>query len=183
MIVHQSEPEWLARWKRNGFDQAEALRCFDAAAPVSVEDVIGVWTGRSLPTNHPLDHALETLGWYGKAFRSENDVDPLLFRSSAGKNCALDPGRLPAKLAVRFAHLASASWANTAFRLTRPLLVTGRPAARLRLVSYRRTQSVAMIYDRQPIIDHFRKVTENHLVGLMDMRSLPRPYFFLLTRT
>ena len=37
-----------------------------------------------------------------------------------------------------------------------------------------------MIYDRQPIIDHFCRVDKIRLLGLMQVRSVP-PYFFLLT--
>ena len=37
-----------------------------------------------------------------------------------------------------------------------------------------------MIYDRQPIIDHFRRIDEIRLLGLMQVRTAP-PYFFLLT--
>jgi hypothetical protein len=38
-----------------------------------------------------------------------------------------------------------------------------------------------MIYDRQPIIDHFRRIDEIRLLGLMQARTAPPPYFFLLT--
>ncbi|WP_373568673.1 DUF4334 domain-containing protein [Paracoccus actinidiae] len=40
--------------------------------------------------------------------------------------------------------------------------------------------STARIYDRQPIIDHFRRIDEIRFPGLMQVRSVP-PYFFLLT--
>ena len=39
-----------------------------------------------------------------------------------------------------------------------------------------------MIYDRQPIVDHFRKVDSDRVLGLMEMRGMERPFFFLLTR-
>lgn len=38
-----------------------------------------------------------------------------------------------------------------------------------------------MVYDRQPIIDHFRRIDERRILGLMDMRGVV-PYFFLLTK-
>ena len=39
-----------------------------------------------------------------------------------------------------------------------------------------------MIYDQLPIIDVFRRIDGTTLLGLMDMRALPQPYFFVLTR-
>ena len=39
--------------------------------------------------------------------------------------------------------------------------------------------SAAMIYDHLPIIDIFRRVDEDTLLGVMDMRGLADPYFFI----
>ena len=39
-----------------------------------------------------------------------------------------------------------------------------------------------MIYDRQPIVDHFRRIDDDRVLGLMEMRGMERPFFFLLTR-
>ena len=39
-----------------------------------------------------------------------------------------------------------------------------------------------MIYDRKPIIDHFRKIDDDRVLGLMEMRGMELPYYFLLTR-
>ena len=39
-----------------------------------------------------------------------------------------------------------------------------------------------MIYDRQPIIDVFRRVDDVTLLGVMDLRGMSQPYFFVLTR-
>ena len=39
-----------------------------------------------------------------------------------------------------------------------------------------------MSYARKPITDHFRRIDEDRLLGLMAMRGMERPYFFLLTR-
>jgi hypothetical protein len=55
-------------------------------------------------------------------------------------------------------------------------------AARLRMVEYRGVVSGAMVYDRQPIIDHFRRVDDDTLLGVMDSKSRPRPLVFFLTR-
>ena len=39
-----------------------------------------------------------------------------------------------------------------------------------------------MIYDRQPIADHFRRIDGDRVLGLMEMGGMERPFFFLLTR-
>lgn len=40
-----------------------------------------------------------------------------------------------------------------------------------------------MVYDRQPIIYHFRKIDEDRLVGGMSVKGDDRCYVFLLVRT
>ena len=39
-----------------------------------------------------------------------------------------------------------------------------------------------MVYDRQPIVDHFRRVNDNTLAGMMCVRDDERRFFFKLTR-
>jgi hypothetical protein len=39
-----------------------------------------------------------------------------------------------------------------------------------------------MVYDALPIIDVFRRVGPDVVLGAMDMRGLPAPFFFLLER-
>jgi Domain of unknown function (DUF4334) len=68
------------------------------------------------------------------------------------------------------------------FAALRPLLRTGRPAARLRLVEHRGVLTAALVYDRLPVVDVFRRLAEDRLIGLMDLRGMPRPFFFLLDR-
>ena len=42
--------------------------------------------------------------------------------------------------------------------------------------------TAAMVYDTLPIIDVFRRVTADRVLGLMDLRGLTEPFFFLLDR-
>lgn len=42
--------------------------------------------------------------------------------------------------------------------------------------------SAAMIYDNQPIIDVFRKIDANTVLGMMDMKGMKKPFFFVLKR-
>ncbi|HNI70658.1 MAG TPA: DUF4334 domain-containing protein, partial [Marmoricola sp.] len=57
-----------------------------------------------------------------------------------------------------------------------------KPRARLREVAHRGVVSAAMIYDTQPIIDHFRRIDDHTILGLMDARGMAMPYFFILDR-
>jgi len=59
-------------------------------------------------------------------------------------------------------------------------LRTKHPRARLRAVEFRGKVSAAMVYDHLPIIDVFRRVDEHTLLGVMDQRGAPKPYFFTL---
>ena len=42
--------------------------------------------------------------------------------------------------------------------------------------------TAAMVYDALPIIDVFRRVSDDVRLGLMDLRGLPDPFAFLLER-
>ena len=139
----------------------EACSLFDALEPVEPQVMLGTWKGRELPTGHPLDGWLEKTGWYGKAFHNTEYVDPLLFRTPFGKPLALPP--FPPGSAVN-------------------LLSGARGAARLRKMEWRGKTSAVMVYDHLPIHDHFRKVNDDVLLGMMDWKGMKRPYFFLLAR-
>jgi hypothetical protein len=51
--------------------------------------------------------------------------------------------------------------------------------ARIREVRFRGKVSTAMIYNHLPIIDHFRRVDENTLMGAMDLKGKVVLYFYL----
>jgi len=169
---------WLARAEREGVGAAEALAVFDALPAVSPDEMRGHWRGSGLATGHRLDGLLEAYGWAGKAFADDETAHPLLFARGDGDWVAIDPRWLPvASLGgTRLARSRPAAWA---FRLARPLLATRRPQARLRRVEHRGVLTAAMIYDRQPIVDLFRRVAPGVLLGLMDMRG-EAPFFFVL---
>lgn len=157
----------------------EALALFDASAPVSIEEMIGEWRGAGLHTAHPMDGLLERYGWYGKAFVDAETVHPLLFGSHAARRVALDPRLMLIEWVwnKRFAHSAILA---ALFGMVRPLLHTSRPRARLRMLSHRGVVSATMVYDHLPINDVFRRVDSSTLVGLMDMRGMSPPFFFVL---
>lgn len=161
-----------------------ALALFDGLAPVPLVAMTGTWRGAEFPSGHPLDGLLAASGWYGKRFVDAETVDPLLFYTADRSQAfALDPGKLP----VRLDHLMRWPLPRTAHlhRLVlaaRPLLQTHQPKARLRLTEYRGRASATMIYDDLPILDVFRQVDADTVLGVMDLRGLVQPYFFVLRR-
>jgi hypothetical protein len=172
---------WLAE-HRAGVAPEEALAWFDRLPTVPTEQMLGRWRGSGLPTGSRLDGLLEAYGWYGKEFLGPESVHPLLFRGRDGRPRPVDPALIPLGLLRDYAGLARLWPVRTAFGRLRPLLHTNRPKARLRVVEHRGVTTAAMVYDALPIIDVFRRVGPDIVVGAMDMRSLPSPFFFLLER-
>jgi hypothetical protein len=173
---------WPENWPDGPADCEIALAWFDRLAGLEPEEMIGRWRGHGLPTGHPLDGVLESLGWYGKAFESADRVLPLLFRTRSGTLIPLDPRFMPVRAALRWPAFAKSGPFRMAFRAVCSLLRSDQSAARLQAVTFRGNRSAAMIYAQKPITDHFRKIDDNRLLGLMEMRGMERPYFFLLTR-
>ncbi|WP_299818085.1 DUF4334 domain-containing protein [uncultured Jannaschia sp.] len=159
----------------------EALAFFDGLEPVELGTMRGTWRGTGFPSGHPLDGCLERFGWFGKRFDSGEDVFPLLFTSSTGRVVAIAPGLLPFGFALRLGLLRSRVGAAS-FRVALGLLATRRPSARLRRVEYRGVCTAAMVYDALPIIDAFRRVDDDRVIGAMDYRGFERPFLFRLER-
>lgn len=163
-------------------DAASAL--FDEAEPVSQEFMIGTWHGDELPTGHPLDGMLAASGWWGKQFVDTETVHPLLFPTRDGSALwAMNP-------ALAFTGLGVVTKIPVLKRgplsgpvsLLRPIVGTKTPKARLRTTEYRGRDSATMIYDQVPINDVFRKLSDDAVIGAMDLRGSRRPYFFVLRR-
>lgn len=151
------------------FEEAAAL--FDSLEPLPMQFILGEWKGEELPTGHPNDGRLVPSGWYGKTFRSVNDVDPLRYRAKAGGTFAGDPVKC-----------TSPSLRDACITDHQEVVETPQPAARLRMIEFRGKTSAAMVYNNLPIIDHFRKVDDDTVLGAMDL-PLPGPnYFFYLQR-
>lgn len=164
-----------------GVTPDRALEIFDALPAVEVEEMSGRWAGSEASTGNPLDGLLGAYGWHGKRFASAEAVDPLIF--GKGETLfAVNPAVLPTGLALKFPRLAHNPAVVAFGRLSLPLLKTRRPKARLRMVEYRGVSTATMIYDAQPISDHFRRLDDDTLLGAMDLRGLSEPFFFLLRR-
>jgi hypothetical protein len=54
--------------------------------------------------------------------------------------------------------------------------------AQMREVLFGGKVQAALIYDKQPIMDYFRKVNDQVVIGLGDVKGRPTDFFFHLTR-
>lgn len=162
----------------------EAIALFDSLPPVPLTEMIGTWRGSEFPSGHPMDGLLAASGWYGKRFEDVETVHPLLFYTGdRARAFALDPAKVPVGV-LRFEHLPlpRIGSLHTMLLAARPALQTHHPKARLRMTEYRGQSSATMIYDDHPILDVFRQVDDQTVLGAMDMRGMARPYFFVLRR-
>lgn len=159
----------------------EALALFDSLEPVSTEFMHGRWEGADFPTGHPMDGLLPGYRWYGKEFRDDDHVDPLLFTAADGTVYPVNPSLMPIGLAPRVPGPLNRLMGGV-FPYLRPFFRTGRSGARLRAVTHRGKTSAAMIYDRLPIQDIFRRVDDRTVLGVMDYKGMTQPYFFVLRR-
>lgn len=163
-------------------DMTQAWEFFDSLAAVTVDEITtGRWRGEEVGTGHPWDGMLVETGWYGKQFDSADAVQPLLFQAPDGEIFPVDPRRVPLFLAGKVS-VTALSPVRRSLGVLRPMLRTATPKARLRNLEFRGKSGAAMIYDHLPIIDVFRRVDADTLLGVMDMRGLDEPYFFVLYR-
>jgi hypothetical protein len=162
---------------------ADALALFDASPAVGTESMIGTWHGAELPTAHPLDGMLAASGWWGKQFRDAETVHPLLFPSSDGSELwALNPVLAFSGLGLATRLPVSRLPLRNVIAGARPALRTRKPKARLRTTRYRDVDTATMVYDQLPINDVFRRLDDDTVLGAMDLRGVPQPYFFVLRR-
>jgi hypothetical protein len=172
----------LAAFTTNGGSPAAVLAFFDNLPPVSLDEMRGRWRGEGLPSGHPMDGLLERFGWYGKEFNGPEDVQPLLCKRRGGEVCAINPAFVPIGFVNRHIGLFHTRFAATVVALTGWVAATKRPTARLRMSEFRGVQTATMIYDSLPINDMFRAVDSNTRLGVMDLRGMAQPFFFVLRR-
>ncbi|MDJ0746902.1 MAG: DUF4334 domain-containing protein [Xenococcaceae cyanobacterium MO_167.B27] len=159
----------------------KALQLFDALEPVNLDFMFGRWQGSGLHTDHPMDGLLEGSNWYGKEFVDSENVHPLLFLDSQGQVFKVAPNPTAMNWVLRFP-LPKNDSLKPLLMLINSFLKTEKSQARLRMMEYRGKVSATMIYDYLPINDSFRKVDENTVLGIMDYKNSPQPFFFVLKR-
>src|SRR4051795_10528516 len=120
----------------------DALRAFDSLAPVTTEFMTGRWKGFEIATGHPIDGLLQLSGWYGKLFKSKDEVHPLLFYASNKTELyAVNPKLVP--ITIKF---PKSGMLSALMMLSRPILQTKAPKARMRMVEYRGRVTGTMAY-------------------------------------
>ena len=158
-----------------------ALQVFDTLDCVEVAFMLGRWQGFGLHTNHPMDGLLEAAHWYGKEFVNSELVHPLLFLDKQGTIFKVASNLTLMNWGLKYPILKSQSL-QPLLLVSNFLLKTEKSQARLRMMDYRGKVSATMIYDYLPINDAFRKIDDNTVLGLMDFKNSPQPFFFVLKR-
>jgi hypothetical protein len=160
--------------------QEEVKAWFRSLEPLRPEALTGLWKGAGMPSGHPLDGVLENLGWFGKRFHPDMRADALLFHWQPGVLVAIDPVFFPVSLAIKAARLGRSARARRLLsRVHRVIRAKGTTAA----VMTHATQdgsTAAMVYDRQPIVDVFRRINDVEIAGMMEVRGDDRRFFFKL---
>ncbi|NEQ50601.1 MAG: DUF4334 domain-containing protein [Leptolyngbya sp. SIO3F4] len=159
----------------------KALQLFDSLEPVNLDFMLGRWQGSGLHTDHPMDGLLEASNWYGKEFINPETVHPLLFLTPQREIIKVAPQPIAMKWGLKIPGLKS-DFMQPLLGITTSLLKTEESQARLRMMEYRGKVSATMIYDYLPINDSFRKVDDNTVLGIMDYKESPQPFFFILRR-
>ncbi|TCU31246.1 uncharacterized protein DUF4334 [Rhizobium azibense] len=165
-----------------GDQQKEMASWLQSLEPVQPRHMIGLWKGVGIPSGHPLDGVLENLHWFGKRFYADMRADALLFQRRSGRLVAIDPSYIPIGLAIKAAPLGRTALARILFLHLQESLRAKDTTASITLRTLVQVESAAMIYDKQPIVDHFRLAGHGDLVGMMCVREDPRRYFFRLRR-
>ncbi|AEG91722.1 DUF4334 domain-containing protein [Ramlibacter tataouinensis] len=166
-----------------GATTEEALAFFDALRAVELDFMAGAWAGEGFPSGHPLDGVLEACHWHGKRFDSADEVHPLVFRGPGGTKINVNPAWVGPgiPLAMRLP-LLKARPVGRLVQALLPLLATRRSRARLRMTRHRGCLTATMVYDSVPILDVFRQIDRDTVLGLMDLKGMEQPFFFVLRR-
>lgn len=161
----------------------QALELFDSLEPVDVGVMIGRWKGEGFPTGHHMDGLLEAYHWHGKRFENPEDVHPLVFSTLGGGVASVNPAFMGPALSLSACFpLPKSAFFGRLFQVVMPLLTTSKSRARLRMTTYRDKSSATMVYDQLPINDVFRKIDDSTVLGVMDLKGMKQPFFFILRR-
>ncbi len=162
--------------------QAEKTRWFATLEPVAPDDMVGLWQGVGIPSGHPLDGVLENLQWFGKRFHADMRADALLFQSRSGRLVPVEPAFMPIRLVLKLAGLGRTAPARNLFQQMERTLRARGTTASLRAETLDGVETAAMVYDRQPITDYFRRIDADTVAGMMCVSGDARRYFFQLQR-
>jgi hypothetical protein len=162
--------------------QDETAEWFSSLEPVRPDDMVGLWKGRGHPSGHPLDGVLENLRWFGKRFHPDMRADALLFEGAPGRLVAVDPKMFPIGWAIRLARFGRTKSAVNLFSHVRPRVRAKSTTASLENRMDRSVMTAAMVYDQQPIVDMFRRISDTEIAGKMVVEGDDRRFYFRLNK-
>jgi hypothetical protein len=162
--------------------QDEAAEWFASLEPARPEDMIGLWKGDGHPAGHPLDGVLENLRWFGKRFHPDMRADALLFEGAPGRLVAVDPKAFPLRWAIRLSKFGRTRSAVNLFSHIRPRVRAKSTTASLENRMDRGMMTAAMVYDQQPIVDMFRRISDTEIAGKMIVEGDGRRFYFRLEK-
>lgn len=167
--------------KTKKFTQKQAFAIFDSLPTIDKKAICGKWKGYEIITGHPMEGLLTASNWHGKEFINFETVHPLVFDKFSGGQFYGNPALMPIMLPI---HRIPKWLVTLIMKCFWRVLKTNKSRARLYNAEYREKVSAAMVYDQLPIIDNFRKIDENTLMGAMDIKGYfsRKTYFFLLER-
>jgi hypothetical protein len=84
--------------------QKARRKWFKTLEPVLPAEMVGLWRGEGIPSDHPLDGVLENLQWFGKRFHPDLRADALLFQWKPNRLVPLKPAAFPIRLAIALLH-------------------------------------------------------------------------------
>lgn|GEM_PF-10442 len=79
-----SRPDLLAALRAGAVPDAELEALWGTLPPVRPDELRGLWRGWPVTARHRTRGLLDRSGWYGKLFRSDDDVAPLVCRDAGG---------------------------------------------------------------------------------------------------
>lgn len=135
---------------------SELLTLFDALPPLDPETLLGEWSTGGFNTGHPVHGWLRAINWVGITFRSAEDVEPIVVATTIRDG----EGRARRKWLEE--------WGN----------------GEVIEAKYRGVVSAALVCDNHPVIDHFRKVSDTVVLGIMSAKMYRDIglFFFYLVR-
>ena len=182
-MAHDNAVTGFAQAQQTGTSSEEALAIFDALEPVETDFMLGAWKGEGFETGPPMDGMLERCHWHGKRFDTTEHVHPLVFRKRNGELSSVKPLlAMPGLGLLDKLTFLKTDAAGSMFQTLIPLLSGNKSAARLRMTTYRGKPTATMVYDNLPINDVFRKVDDNTVLGIMDLKGMKQSFFFVLRR-
>ncbi|WP_426129308.1 GXWXG domain-containing protein [Pararhizobium sp. PWRC1-1] len=162
--------------------QKAKQKWFQTLQPLRPAEMVGLWSGVGIPAGHPLDGVLENLQWFGKRFHADLRADALLFQWRPGRLVPINPAYFPIGMAIRLAPFGRTAIARNWFSHLQKAVRARNTTAALTVRDMDVGETVAMVYDNQPIIDYFRRIDEREIAGMMCVAGDDRRYFFRLRK-